>query len=601
MAIVFLQIYNKVSKGGYFLCFYLISVSLALSFRTYKTKFMRFIWIILLSFSFLQAQNLPENYFKSPLDIPLVLSGTFGELRGNHFHSGLDIKTQQRTGLKVLASASGYVSRIKISHWGYGKALYVTHPNGYTSVYAHLNHFNKEIEAYIKKRQYAKESFEIEVFPEANRLQVKQGEVIAYSGNTGGSGGPHLHFEIRDGKSRPMNPMLFGFDIKDTYKPEISDLFAYTANDTSYINGKNGRQKLRLIPLENGDYTTENIKAYGKIGFGISSIDKLNYAPNKNGVNHIQTSLNGNTCLAVDFNKFSFSETRYLNQYIDYEYYIENKSRVQKLFIEPNNPLSIFKENKDNGYLEIKEGLSYNYLIKVKDFKGNTSSIRVPITPKKDSSYYFSPQKKQTSYLAKRNHASVFDIEDVDIYIPKNALYEDTYLAIKKEEENYQIHHRTTPLHYNITIGFDVSQYTEADKEKLFIARLSDWGKPYYSRTYKKANRFTTKTRSFGTYKLVADNAPPLITPVNFRNKKWMSNYRYLKFKIEDDLSGIQSYRATINGKFILMEYDYKTDLLTFDFNDNIVTETENNLKLIVIDNVGNTTTFEGTFYRKTK
>ena len=157
--------------------------------------FVSFLCLFLKSFS---QEDIPQDYFESPLEIPLILSGTFGELRSNHFHSGMDIKTHQQTGLNVLASASGYVSRIKVSHFGYGKALYVQHPNGYTSVYAHLKEFAPEIEAYIKERQYAKESYEIEVFPEADELPVKQGEVIAYSGNSGGSGGPHLHFEIRD-------------------------------------------------------------------------------------------------------------------------------------------------------------------------------------------------------------------------------------------------------------------------------------------------------------------------------------------------------------------------------------------------------------------
>ena len=157
--------------------------------------------------------NYPQNYFANPLEVPLVLSGSFAELRSNHFHSGLDIKTQQREGLKVLASADGFVSRIKIAHFGYGKALYITHPNGYTTVYGHLQKFSPEIEAYIKKQQYEKESFEVELFPSAETLIVTKGNLVAYSGNTGGSGGPHLHFEIRDKEERPMNPMLFGIDL----------------------------------------------------------------------------------------------------------------------------------------------------------------------------------------------------------------------------------------------------------------------------------------------------------------------------------------------------------------------------------------------------
>ncbi|MFO7721109.1 MAG: M23 family metallopeptidase, partial [Gillisia sp.] len=175
-----------------------------------------------------QAQApFPADYFTSPLDVDLVLSGTFGELRSNHFHSGLDIKTQQREGLNVLASAEGYVSRINVQHYGYGKALYIQHPNGYTTVYGHLKKFSPAIEAYIKKQQYAKETYEIELFPTASELKVENGELVAFSGNTGGSGGPHLHFEIRDGQQRPMNPKLFGVNVKDNQAPVINSLYVY--------------------------------------------------------------------------------------------------------------------------------------------------------------------------------------------------------------------------------------------------------------------------------------------------------------------------------------------------------------------------------------
>lgn len=242
----------------------------------------------------------PQDYFKSPLDIPLVLSGTFGELRSAHFHSGIDFKTQQRQGLKVYAAAGGYVSRIKISRYGYGKALYIKHPNGYTTVYAHLKKFSPTIEAYIKKRQYKKERFQIEVFPNNEELVISKGDVIAYSGNTGGSGGPHLHFEIRDNEERPVNPMLFGIDIKDTRKPHVTEIYAYPKAENSHINGRLERTKLRLIPKANGNYETESISASGIIGFGVITYDRQDDAPNNNGVSRIETYHNGSKSLAIN-------------------------------------------------------------------------------------------------------------------------------------------------------------------------------------------------------------------------------------------------------------------------------------------------------------
>ncbi|GGZ58926.1 M23 family metallopeptidase [Mesonia mobilis] len=565
-----------------------------------KLYFLVFFALFSIQFGLAQ-ENLPQDYFESPLEIPLILSGTFGELRSNHFHSGMDIKTHQQTGLSVVASASGYVSRIKISHFGYGKALYIQHPNGYTSVYAHLKEFAPEIEKYIKERQYAKESYEIEVFPQANELSVDQGELIAYSGNSGGSGGPHLHFEIRDSQARPMNPMQFGIDIKDAHYPIVRGMYVYPISENAHIDTKAERKKLRVIPMGNGEYKTEHLQAYGKIGFGINSVDLLNYAANKNGVNTIETFLNGKKLLTVDFNKFSFAESRYINDYIDYELEESQNETVQKLFITNNNPLSIFKYQEDQGYVEVNDSLDYNYKIEIKDYEGNTSVVRIPITPKEiPSENIEKPETKKTNYFVKSSQATAFDEDGFDVYIPRGALYKDEYLDISTDGESINVHHPTTALHQNITIGFDVSRFNDEDKEQLFIARMSDWGRPYYSTTYKKKNRFTTRTKNFGTYKLAVDNTPPLVQPVNFRNKKWMSNYRYLKFKISDDLSGISSYRGTINGKFILMEYDYKTNSLVYDFNDEVnTTETENNLKIIVVDNVGNSTTFEGTFFRK--
>src|SRR6056300_1506674 len=211
---------------------------------------MRFLPILFLVISIAsRAQNnYPQDYFSSPLEIPLILSGTFAELRSNHFHSGLDIKTQQRRGLKVKASANGFVSRIKVSHYGYGKALYITHPNGYTTVYAHLQKFSPDIEAYVKKQQYNKESYEIELFPAVGVLPVAKDSFVAYSGNSGGSGGPHLHFDIRDKQERPMNPLLFGIDIKDTSFPIVKSLYAYTLDRNSFINKSQSKQRLRLTP-----------------------------------------------------------------------------------------------------------------------------------------------------------------------------------------------------------------------------------------------------------------------------------------------------------------------------------------------------------------
>ncbi len=555
--------------------------------------------ILLCNITFAQSKY-PQNYFRAPLDIPLVLSGTFGELRSNHFHSGLDIKTQQVEGKKVYTTAKGYVSRIKIAHWGYGKALYITHPNGYTSVYGHLQKFSPRIEAFIKKKQYEKESFEIEVFPTASEIQIATGEIVAYSGNSGGSGGPHLHFEIRDGNSRPLNPMFFGIDIKDTKKPSIKSIYAYPIDEGSHINQSSKKVKLRLIPKQSGDYTVESIEAFGRIGFGINTFDRQDLASNTNGVFNIQTFFNGNKNLELAFNRFSFSETKHLNRLIDYEFYAKNKSRIQKLFVENNNPLSLYKDVEDNGHITVLDSTSSIYKIRIKDFKDNEVWVTIPIKGKFENN--MEPNYVDaTQYFVVNNEAKTFAKDNVSVYIPQNTFYDNTYLDFDVIGDTLKMHEPIIPVLKSFSITYDISNYNESDKNKLFIARLVGTYKKYtiYTYTTKKGNKLTAKTKTLGKYFLTADTKKPTIKPVNFNDGKWLSKFRYLKVKLSDDLSGVRNYRATVNGKWILMEYDAKKQVLTHDFNDNIVTDTKNNLKIIVTDYVGNSTTFEATFFRK--
>ncbi len=543
-------------------------------------------------------KDIPTDYFSNPIEIPLVLSGNFGELRNNHFHSGLDIKTQQKEGIPMYAPADGYVSRIKVSLYGYGKALYIKHPNGYSTVYAHLQKYGDAIQDYVKKQQYQKESFTLELFPEANQFSVKKGELIGYTGNSGSSGGPHLHFEIRDASSRPMNPMLFGIDIPDTKKPTVTSVFAYPLSEDAQINQSQNPVKLRLILQKDESYKAENISAFGKIGFGVSTNDQQNGASNKNGVYKIKTYCNGKEKFEVNFKKFSFAETRYLNRYIDYNYFKNNRSRVQKLFRQSNNPLSIINGEDQQGYIIVEDSLSSTYTIEVSDFKGNTVLISIPIQGEKMEILKPREDTKTDDFLFSDQGNSITKGK-FSVYIPANSLYENTYLDIKVKGDTLTLHKDVIPLHKSMTITADISNYNTVDKDKLFIGRLNYRGIPYYNSTKRKGDKLSIYTKIFGEYVLVSDTTKPSITPINFSNKKWITKNKTLKIKIDDTLSGVSSYRATINGEFILMEYNYKKDVLTYDFNDRIISESENNLKLIVVDNVGNNATFEATFFRK--
>ncbi len=561
-----------------------------------KAGFYSLIFLI----SFCNAQNpYPQDYFSSPLDITLVLSGTFAELRSNHFHSGLDIKTQGKEGFKTYASADGYVSRIKISRYGYGKALYITHPNGYTTVYAHLQKFSPTIEAYVKQQQYTKETFELELFPKAETLKVAAKEVIAYTGNTGGSGGPHLHFEIRDKQERPMNPMLFGLDIKDTTNPVVYELYGYPLSEGSHINGQDSRVKIRLIKLPDGTYKTEQITAFGEIGFGIITTDRQDYAANKNGVSLIESTFNGAKSLEVDFKRFSFNETKHLNRYIDYGYFYETKKRIQKLFIEKNNPLKLFKNHHNRGIVTIEDNTSSVYKVSVSDFKGNQSKLTIPILGIQKDVPKTAPKSQHLQQII-ASEETLLEKGPVKVQIYKNSFYEDVAIGFDVMNDTLKLHKANIPLQKSMTINFDISQYKGTDKDKLFIGSVSRYGnKLYYTSTKKRGNILTARTKYLGNYTLGIDAEKPKIKAINFKNNSWLSKYRYLKVKISDGITGVKNYRATLNGRWILMEYDTKTETLTHDFNDGVVTDTKNNLKIIVTDNVGNSSTFESIFYRK--
>ncbi len=558
-------------------------------------------YFLLLFFSFFLTLNswsqIADNYFTTPIKIPLILSGTFGELRSNHFHSGLDIKTQGTKGFDTHSIAKGYVSRIKISEGGYGKAIYIKHPNGYTSVYAHLEKFAPKIQSYVKKKQYTKESYTIELYPKANELPVLKDEIVAYTGNSGGSGGPHLHFEIRDAQSRPMNPMLFGIDIEDTKKPLVKSVWLYPLTQDSHINGQYKPYRLKITTQKDGTLTTSAVKACGEIGIGVCTYDQQNDAPNKNGIYKIHTKLNGTPNFELTMKRFSFAETRYINRLLDYSYWTQNKSRITKLFIENNNPLSIYNKEYGNGYISVTNDLSYTVNLSISDIKGNTKSIFIPITGEALSS----PDNitsKSSAYFATPEESFSYKNDYVSFTIPKKAVYESVPLQIiDLPNSKIQIHDDTVPLHKYMNLSFSLEN--QLLPNQCYIGTYTDEKRPKYVGAKKIKNRITARTRTFGKFGVFTDSIAPKIKPVNFSNKKWISKNNTLKIWIEDLQTGIKNYKATINGTFALMEYDYKTNLLVYDFDDGISTTGENNLKVYVEDNVGNNTIFEAVFYRK--
>ncbi len=563
---------------------------------------MRFSLFCLLLSNFLLAQNnFPKDYFSPPLDIPMQLSGNFGELRPNHFHAGFDFKTQQKEGLKVFASAEGYVSRIKISTFGNGKTIYITHPNGYTSVYAHLQKAVGTIQDFITKTHYTEQAFEVEMFLKQGEIPVKKGEWIALSGNSGASEGPHLHYEIRDSETEYIiNPMLFGFDtgFKDTKKPILAGLYVYPINSQTIVN-KSQRPLLVNFSLQkDGSFLSDKVQANGPIGFGIITNDYDDVSFNKNGVYRVNSFLNGKYSFGYQFDTYSFDDMRYVNALIDYSKYKQTQQRVQKLFMENKYNLPFVATDEAKGQITPIPNLDQIYRIEVSDFYGNLTSVTVPV--QFDSSSAIIPAVTEFSpYFVKANKDNLFEKENASVFFPAGTFYDDFALNFDFKNKVLNLHDDSVPAHTSFTISITDSQFSKEQSEKIYIGRM-EGDKYNYNYTFRKDSVFSAKVKTLGKYKLLSDTIAPKITISKPIEGKWLSQDT-IQLQISDIGSGIKNYNGFLNEKWVLFEYDNKTNKITHFFSDEFLKDGANELKVIVIDNVGNSTTFETRFFRSLK
>ena len=558
------------------------------------------VFILLISNSLISQNSLSKQEINNPLDIPIILSGTYGELRSNHFHSGIDIKTKGIEGLNVYSYANGYVNRIKISHGGYGKALYIKHPDGTTTVYAHLKKFSSKIEKIVKSKQYKRKSYEIEFFPKENEVSVLKKELIAFSGNTGGTSGPHLHFEVRDKNQVPVNPLInASIFIEDDMPPLFKKLFYKSYDNNGFYNSQT---ELKIRKVSSFLYVSDTLKSVGKTGIGIVAFDKHNLANNNNGLFKIGTSLNNQNLLEILFDSISFDETKHINTFIDYSFFKNYEIRIQKLFVENNNPLDLYSFKLNNGFITIENKKSYTYEVNLCDANGNNSKLIVPIlgvSVKPEEPLELINNRIELNYI-ERDKEYELEFNSVKVSILKETFYNNLFLETKFKNDTLTIDKDTIPLLKPITIYFNTERYNDSLKDRLFIAKISENNKvASYNYTKNAYDGKKSSTKVLGKYVLKLDTINPSISSIGFKENDWISSFSNLKIRIQDRESGIRNYNGWLNDKWVLFELNTKKGMIVYNFNDKIISEAKNSLRVEVIDNVGNKTEYKTTFYRK--
>lgn len=552
--------------------------------------------IVLLTHTSFGQQSPADGNYRQPMDIPLLPSGTFGELRTDHFHSGFDFRTQGVEGQKIVAIADGYVSRIGIAPGGFGKAIYIDHPaTGQTSVYAHLQHFNKAIDAYVKEAQYKAEQFQVNLEPEAGLFKVKKGDIIGYSGNSGSSGGPHLHFEIRDTRTQwPLNPAKYGIKVKDFIRPAITKLMVYPADSLARINGHRKQQVYEVQGWGEQHVLKDKatVLAYGNIAFGISTFDMHNDCPNKNGVYSVELFIDSVKVFGFTADKFSFDETRYINSLIDYGYLAKHKSRLIRSEHDKLNRLSM-RESGLSGIVTVDDTLLHKACYRVTDHFGNTSSLCFNIKGSRlEKDVPIKSMAKQDGWRVTADEASNLKKSAFYANIPADAFYRDQVLAVAESPDKRYLSplvkfgDNSIPVHKAIELGIKPEQGS-LNPAKLLIARIES-GKVAGSMGGKfKDGYVAANIRTLGDFALVADTVKPTIKPVNFKPNSQVSALTSLKVTIDDNLSGIDGYRPMLNGHWLLMEYDAKNDLLIYQVDERLL-KGKNSFVLTVTDKCGN-------------
>lgn len=539
------------------------------------------------------TSNIAEaQQLRKPMDIPVLLSGNFGELRSNHFHSGIDFKTQGVEGKPIHSVQDGYVSRISVSPWGYGNGLYITHPDGTTTVYGHLQKFSQKITAYLKEKQYEQESFNVNLSLAPDELPVKEGELVALSGNTGSSGGPHLHFEVRDTETEePMDPIEYYKDlIKDTQAPKIQGIMVYSMPGKGVVNGSRRKLELKPVTAKNGKQTlTGKIEAWGEIGLAVKGYDYMDNTSNIYGIKDITLTADSQVIFHSNLDRFAFDETRYLNSFTDFEEWKEHRSFYIKSFVAPGNRLR-FIESLNRGILTIDEPRTYHLTYKLADAFGNTTQLSIRIEGKEQPIPEIDTENAELFHWWSDNR---FGAKGIRLTIPKGNLYDDLYFRYSVKEDSaalgatHILHNKPVAFHKSAKLSLRLQTDTLDNKQQYGIVRLQNGRRSWTGGVYRNG-WVDADIKEMGSYTLGQDLVPPTITPLN--PATWVSQ-QAITLRLSDNLSGVQTYRGEIDGQYVLFEMNSKS-VITYHFDKERLARGKHTLKLVVTDACGNQSTY---------
>ncbi len=539
---------------------------------------------------FSQSKPYPKGYFRYPLAIAPKLNANFGEMRPNHFHMGLDLFTERRENMPIYAAADGYVARVKIEPGGFGRAIYLNHPNGFTTLYAHMNDFMPELEQYVKGKQYEKESWMQELEIPAGKFPVKKGDFIGYSGNTGGSQGPHVHFEIRETASENcLNPLLFGFSIPDNIPPDLTRLAVYDRNQSTY---EQSPAVYSLVKKGAFFQTAGTIKVNtDKIVLALQATDRMSGVPNPNGIFSVALFEGNRQLGGFKIDNVGYDETRYLNAHIDYRTKLSGGSYLQYIFPLDGDKLTIYRNTPSERFILLKDTAVHNFRLEVRDPYGNMSEARFAF----QRTSRINPPKIKAGQLMLPDQINIYETDQIQVVIPENGIYDSIYFThsvrAKTASTGFSAIHDVqtyqVPVHGMFTVRLKAdSMIPYPLRDRMLIRKITKT-----DTDVRKANWelgwYTAAFREFGSFQLIADDIPPQIGISGVTDGASASKATRIVITVTDNNDAIRNFRAELDGKWLMFSQKGRT--FTYKFDEHCLPG-NHILKLSVEDEAGNAT-----------